>query len=282
MVAWVIVDRSIWALAVGSLVSSLLRLVLSNTMLPGARNRLQWDPLAFREILGFGKWIFFTSILGFVAANGDRLILGGLTDAKMLGMYSIAFFMVSALREVFSKLIDNVGFPALSEVARERPAVLKRTYYKVRAPLDAVTLLATGVLFFAGHLIINVLYDPRYYPAGHMIEILSIGLFELRYSVAGQCFMALGKPQLLLPIIAIQAVSICVLMPLAFAVWGFDGALWVAGGSVLLTLPLTLYFKFRLGLFDGRRELLTLPWLAVGLAIGWAISRVVVLTGWFA
>jgi len=148
--------------------------------------------------------------------------------------------------------------------------------------VDAVTLLATGVLFFAGHLIINVLYDPRYYPAGHMIEILSIGLFELRYSVAGQCFMALGKPQLLLPIIAIQAASICVLMPLAFVIWGFEGALWVAGGSVLLTIPMTLYFKFRLGLFDGRRELLTLPWLAAGLAIGWAINRVVVSMGWFA
>jgi O-antigen/teichoic acid export membrane protein len=282
MVAWVTVDRSIWALAVGSLVSSLLRVVLSNCMLPGARNRLHWDPAAFQEILRFGKWIFATSILGFLAANGDRLILGGLTDAKMLGMYSIAFFMVSALRDVFSKLIQNVGFPALSEVARERPGMMKQTYYKVRAPLDAMTLLATGVLFMAGHLIVRVLYDHRYYPAGHMLEILSVSLFALRYTVAGQCFLALGKPQLLVPIIGIQAASTYFLMPLAFSIWGFDGALWVAGGSILLTLPLVLYFKFRLGLFDGRRELLTLPWLAAGLALGWATNRVVILTGWFA
>ncbi len=277
MVAWVLVDRSIWALAVGSLVSSLLRVVLSNAMLPGARNRLHWDPAAFREILRFGKWIFATSILGFLAANGDRLILGSLTDAKMLGMYSIAFFMVSALRDVFSKLIQNVGFPALSEVARERPAMMKQIYYKVRAPLDALTLLATGVLFTAGHLIVQILYDHRYYPAGHMLEILSISLFALRYTVAGQCFMALGKPQLLVPVIGIQAASIYFLMPLAFATWGFDGALWVAGGSILLTLPLVLYFKFKLGLFDGRRELLTLPWLAAGLVLGWAITHV---AGW--
>lgn len=281
MLVWVTFDRSIWALAVGSLFASTLRVVLSNTLLPGPANRLHWEPAAFREILHFGKWIFATSVVGFLAANGDRLMLGGLTDATMLGMYSIAFFMVSALRDIFSKLIHNVAFPAFSEVTRERPAQLKATYYKVRAPLDILTLLAAGVLFFAGHLLVRILYDPRYYPAGHMLEILSISLFELRYSVAGECFMALGKPQLLVPIIAIQAVALYALMPLAFAWGGFDGALWVIGGSVLLTLPVTFYFKIKLGLFDGARELRTLPWLLYGLALGWAIDRVARFSGWF-
>jgi O-antigen/teichoic acid export membrane protein len=280
MLAWVLIDRSIWALAVGSLVASLLRVVLSNVLLAGPRNHLHWDPVAFQEILRFGKWIFAMSIFGFLAANGDRLILGGLTDAKTLGMYSIAFFMVSALREVFSKLIQNVGFPAFSEVARERPALMKETYYKVRRPLDMVTLLAAGALFFAGHLLVQILYDHRYHPAGHMLEILSIGLFEVRYSIAGQCFLALGKPQLLVPIIAIQAIALYVFMPLAFAKWGFDGALWVVGGSALMTLPLTFYFKMKFGLFDGRQELRTLPWLFYGLALGWVIDRLARLGGW--
>jgi O-antigen/teichoic acid export membrane protein len=282
MLAWVAVDRSIWALAVGSLLSSLLRVVLSNRLLPGPANRLHWDAAAFHEILHFGKWIFATSIVGFLAANGDRLMLGGMTDAKTLGMYSIAFFMVSAMKDVFAKLIQNVAFPALSEVARERPAMLKETYYKVRAPLDILTLLAAGVLFFAGHLLIHILYDHRYYPAGHMLEILSIGLLELRYSVAGQCFMALGKPQLLVPIIAIQAATLYGLMPLAFSWWGLDGALWVIGGSVLMTLPLTFYFKIKLGLFDGMRELRTVPWLICGMALGWAVDRIARLGGWLA
>lgn len=282
MVAWVLVDRSIWAMVAGSLLNSLLRVLLGNLFLPGEGNRLHWDQATFHEILSFGKWIFATSILGFLAANGDRLILGGLIDAKTLGMYSIAFFMVSALKDVFAKIIGNVAFPALSEVARERPAMLKQTYYKFRGPLDIVTLLAAGILFSAGHLLVDALYDHRYAAAGHMLEILCIALFEVRYSVAGQCFVALGKPKLLIPIIGIQVIALYGLMPIAFSWHGLDGALWIAGGSVLFTLPMTFYLKIKFGLFDIWRELRVLPWLAVGLTLGWAVIQVASKMGWFA
>jgi O-antigen/teichoic acid export membrane protein len=250
-------------------------------MLPGEGNRLHWDADIFREILGFGKWIFGTSILGFLATNGDRIILGGLIDAKTLGFYSIAFFMVGALKDVFSKLIGNVSFPALSEVVRERPLMLKQTYYKFRHPLDVATLFATGVLFFSGHLVIDIFYDHRYVQAGHMLEILSIMLFEVRYWVAGQCYIALGKPKLLIPVLGIQVLAVYGLMPVAFAWYGLNGALWVAGGGVLLTLPMTFYLKIKLGLFDINKELRVLPWLLYGIVLGWVLNHVAfIIEGW--
>lgn len=274
MLAWVFVDRSIWALVAGSLFTSLLRVILGNVFLPGESNRLHWDKAAFSEILSFGKWIFLTSILGFLAANGDRLILGGLTDAKTLGIYSIAFLMVTSLQEIFSKLAANVAFPALSEVVRLRPAMLKQTYYKFRQPLDRIMLLATGLLFVAGHWLVIGLYDPRYFPAGKMLEILSIALFEARFQVTGQCYMALGKPKLLAPLIGIKVVTLYIGLPVAFAYFGLDGALWVVGGSAFLTLPLNLYLKNKLDLLDISRELRALPWLGYGLVAGWALNQV--------
>ena len=280
MFVWVFVDRSIWALVVGSLFTSLLRVILGNVFLPGESNRLHWDKAAFDEILSFGKWIFLTSILGFLAANGDRLILGGLTDAKTLGVYSIAFLMVNTIQDMFMKLIGSVAFPALSEVARERPSMLKQTYYKFRHPLDEATLLTTGFLFFAGHLLVHILYDQRYFPAGDMMEILCIALFGIRYNLVRQCFLALGKPKLLIPIIVIQVVALYIGMPIAFALFGFNGALWVAGGSVLFTMPMTIYLKIKMGLFDTMRELRALPWLVYGLALGWAVNQIARIIGW--
>lgn len=282
MIGWALWDRSIWALVVGSLLASALRVFLSHAILPGEKNFPHWDPEAFREILGFGKWIFLTSILGFLSANGDRLLLGGLTDPTTLGLYATAFFMVSALQEVFSKFIGNVAFPAFSEVVRERREALKRTYYKFRLPLDVTTLLATGLLFSAGHLLIQFLYDDRYHAAGHMIEILCIGMFEVRFSLAGQCFMAMGMPKLLAPIILIRLVALFGLMPLAFNWWGLDGALWIAGGSVLFTLPLTIYLKIKHGLFDLRRELTVLPLLGLGYVLGLTLVQAARLLGWSA
>ena len=163
---------------------------------------------------------------------------------------------------------------------RERPEMLKQTYYKFRTPVDIATLLSAGLLFSAGHLLILVLYDDRYLPAGHMLEILSLSLFEVRYSLAGQCFMALGKPKLLIPIILIRLVALFGFLPVAYAWYGLNGALWIVGGSVLLTLPMTFYFKIKYGLFDQTRELRALPWLVFGLALGWAVDQAARQFGW--
>lgn len=279
MIAWAMVDRSIWALVSGALFACALRAILSHTSLPGQKNRLHWDRSAAKEVFGLGKWIFLTSILGYLSSNGDRLILGALTDAETMGLYAIALFMVSALQEVFSKLVGKVAYPAISEVVRERPDALKSVYYKFRWPFDIATLLTTGLLFSAGHLVVDFLYDDRYQSVGHMMEILSIGMFEARFLLAAQCFIAMGKPKLLAPIIFVRVVALFGLMPLCFYIWGLEGALWIAGGSALFTIPVTFYLKYKHDLFDLRHELLVLPLLLVGVLLGMGLTHVVSLLG---
>lgn len=269
MVAWALHERSIWALVYGTLFTSGLRALATHALLPGMGNRLHWDKDSLHEIFGFGKWIFLTSMLGFLAANGDRLLLSGFTDPATLGLYSIAFMMAGSVRDAFSVLASNVAFPAFSEIVRtRRRGVLKQAYYHFRLPIDAATLIAAGALFAAGDLLISFLYDDRYLGAGRMLEILSIGLLEVRYALAIQCFMALGMPKLMVPIILVRIFALFVLMPLAFYSWGLDGALWVIGASALLALPVTFRFKLLHGLLDLRRELAVLPLIAVGYAIG--------------
>lgn len=278
MICWATVDRSIWALVAGALFSNLLRVALSHMMLPGPGNYLHWDNSSYKEIFGYGKWVFLTSILGFAASNGDRLLLGALVSPATMGLYSIAFFLVNALQELLSKLAASVAFPALSEVARERPGAMKAVYYKFRLPLDIAALFFSGLIFSAGHLIIEILYDQRYEMAGAMIEVLCIGLFEARFVLAGQCFMAMGMPKLLAPIILIRLIAVFVLLPIIFHFWGFHGALWVAGGSALFTLPLIIFLKIRHGLFSLKHELSVLPLLAVGYGLGEIFNKAAFLT----
>jgi O-antigen/teichoic acid export membrane protein len=280
MVVWALADRSIWAMVVGGLTSQLARVLCSHAFMPGELNHLHWSREHFSEIFHFGKWIFLTSILGFLSASGDRLLLGWLLDPSMLAFYAIALFMISALQEIFFRLCASVAFPAFSEVVRECPSELVRVYYKFRLPLDIAALLGTGLLFSSGHHLIDFLYDDRYRAAGHMLEILSIGIFEVRYSLAGQCFMAMGLPRLLVPIMAVRLTALFGLLPVFFHVFGVEGAIWIAGGSVLFTLPVTFYFKLKHGLFDLRRELMVLPLLLVGYLFGLAINEICLELGW--
>ena len=57
----------------------------------------RWDRAHLRSIFGFGKWIFLSSIIGFVAAHGEKLLLGGAMTAAGFGVYAIAATLLAAL-----------------------------------------------------------------------------------------------------------------------------------------------------------------------------------------
>ena len=146
MLWWAYLDRSIWALVAGSICGSLSVAILSHLWLPGTTNRWQWDTSAFREIFHFGKWIFLSSILGFLVVNGDRLLLGGLIDGTLLGLYVVAFQIYSVVEQIFARLTAGVSFPALSEIARERPATLRTNYYRIHSIVASAAYFCSGML----------------------------------------------------------------------------------------------------------------------------------------
>ncbi len=272
MLGWVAVDRSIWALVAGSLVSTLAKTILSHTWMPGTENRWQWDLAALREIVHFGKWIFVSSILGFLVNSGDRLLLSALVTSTVLGIYVIAFLIFSALEQVLNNLIGDVLYSALSEIARERPQDLRASYYRFHSTMAAVAYFCAGALMMCGHALIGLLYDPRYADAGWMLEILAAALITVPFRVAAQCFMALGMPKLLTNIISIRLLALVILTPAGFHLYGVRGALWAISLSYFACLPTTIYYSVRHGLFDLRRELVLLPLVPAGMLVGKAFN----------
>lgn len=275
MIAWALVTRSIWALVAGGVVSALARIVLSNVLFPGSRNRWHWDKSAYEEIIGMGKWIFFSSILGFVLNNGDRLLLGGMLSAEMLGVYSIAFLILNAIEQGVRKLISNVCYSAINEVVRENPgssAALQAIYYRFAQPVDFALFFLAGVFFISGDAFIHLLYDFRYGDAGWILQILSFSLISIRYDLAGCCYLALGKPRLMTVLIIARLLGLYILVPVAFSIWSFPGALWALSFSFLSGAPVVFYFNSKFGILDWKRELITFPALLLGGGVGWIVS----------
>jgi O-antigen/teichoic acid export membrane protein len=277
MLAWAALDRSIWALVAGAIVAALSRTTLSYAALPGIGNRWQWDQAAFREIVGVGKWIFLSSVSFFFAGNGDRMLLGTLVDAKLLGTYAIAYLFFSSVEQILTRIIVDVSFPALGEVHRTRPERLKHAYYRFHTLISAGTYFIVGILATSGHSLIAVLYDPRYLQAGRTLEILSVALLTLPFRVATQSFLLFGAARLYFWFNLMRTVALFVAIPIGFQLWGYPGALWGIVLSYFANLPLIMVHSARFGLFDLRRELLGLPALAVGLAIGSLVNQLAAL-----
>src|SRR5206468_3689140 len=68
-----LVTRTVWALVVGSVITGAAALVMSFLFIPGTRHRFIIDPESARQLMRFGRWVFFSSIVFFFAMNFDRL-----------------------------------------------------------------------------------------------------------------------------------------------------------------------------------------------------------------
>jgi O-antigen/teichoic acid export membrane protein len=268
MVSFAMLYPSIWALVVGTVISSTIKMLLSHVLMPGERNKLSWEWRAFHELFGFGKWILLTTILGFFVRNSDKLILAGLVTPQIMGVYSIAIFMINALQDVMTRWASAVVLPVLSQVQRNNAADLARTHYRFRRMFDLAVLFCAGFLFHAGYAVIEILYDARYASAGPMIQILALWFLGARTILAEQCYLALGRPRMAVPMNILQLVFQWALLIPAYHYFGMNGAVVVIVLSILITLPLTWYFLHKFQLLSWKHELLTLPALLVGWCAG--------------
>jgi len=266
--------RSVWSLVVGTLVATGARTLLSHIVLRGAQVRPCWDAACRREITGFGKWIFLSSLIGFAAAHGEKLILGATLSGTGFGIYFIAAALLSALTGVVGTLNAHLIFPGLSAAIRQGDHEAARVYVRLQQAADVFLGLLAGLLFMAGRWLVVVLYDPRYVGAGWMLQVLGLGLLAMRYQVLEQLMFAKGQPHWVGASNALRFASLLALIPLGYTTAGEHGAVIAVAASQFVGWPLALLFKHRLGLLSWRSEAAWPLALTVGLAAGWLLDIV--------
>jgi O-antigen/teichoic acid export membrane protein len=276
-----VISRSIWALVIGGLVASLTSMLLSHAWLSGHTNRFRWQKGHIRELFGLGKWMLVSSFVGVFASQGDRLLLGCFVEADVMGLFAIAILIIRAIGNGLGKLFTAVMLPALSETARNDPSRLREIYYRLSVPSDLLLLFMTGLLFQVGQSVIGLLYDHRYAAAGDLLCILALSLFDARYGVAHQVYLAVGIPRYLTVISVVQFVALYALIPPLYFVGGVQAAIWGIALHGLAAVPFVYYFNARLGLIDLRREAAVLLALPIGFLSGYGLNmiRASLLTG---
>ncbi len=270
LVAWIF--HTIWALVAGALVTGAVRCWLGHVALAGHREKFRLVKSAATELLSNGKWIFLSSMLGFAAVNGDRLLLGGLIDTRSFGLYTVAFMLVNMLQVVASTLCNNVAYPAIAEVHRERPRDLVRTLQKFQWLYDAIVVFLAAILMTAGPAIIHVLYDVRYQGAGWIMVVLAVGAIGLRYQMVEQAYQAMHHPEYMTLANFLRLVALAAGILGGNHFWGVVGAIYGIALSQFAAWPLAWWFKARHGVFTWRAEALVIPAIAAGALVGWIAS----------
>ena len=270
MLSLAMFTRTIWVLVGGSVASAIATTVLSHAWLPGVRNSFTWDRDNFREILRFGRWVLGSSAITFLAMSMDKLILGALISATLLGVYSIAGLLYSAVDQVLMKLISDLSFPALSEVARERKHELRNTLYKFHRVVIPGANLVLGMLLVCGPFIVRILYDKRYEDAGWMLQIVSLNLLAMPARLHATCLLALGQSRIMFFQAVASLTGTLVGVLGGYHLFGVGGAIAgiVVGNLLGATIP--VFFSAKESLVDFRRELAMLLVIPLGAGLGWA------------
>lgn len=165
--------RSIWAMAVGQIVSALLQVAVSYIYFKGHHSRFAWEKKSVQSLVGFGKWIFISSTISYLTNQGDRLILGMFLTMGQLGKYSLASNWSAIVGLLSVGLSFRVLHPYFKQ-AIDNHSNFSRIH-KIRFTLNGIYTLICIAIAVLGDRLILFLYDDRYIEAGWMLQILALG-----------------------------------------------------------------------------------------------------------
>jgi O-antigen/teichoic acid export membrane protein len=275
MVIWALVHRSVWALVAGGVAGSLTKLVVSHAVLPGVPNRFRWDSDAARSIVRFGRWIFLSTIMFFLAGQSDRLIFGKMVPLGMLGIYSIGLMVASMAPMSLSHLVGTVAFPLFSKVVN-RGESLVPIFRPFRWPLLLLAGWMLSGLIGGGAVAIDLLYDERYAEAGWIVQLLSVGgWFTVLEALNGAGLLALGKPRWVAASGAAKLLAMLVLIPAGYAAAEFPGAVAGFAAAEMGRYAVSAFAAHREGLSGWPQDLSATAVLAAAAAAGWFTAEFV-------
>jgi O-antigen/teichoic acid export membrane protein len=229
-----LITRTVWALVMGSLASGAAILIASFLYIPGIRHRFIIDRQSARELLQFGKWVFFSSIVFFLAMNFDRLYFAKQISLAQLGVYGIARGLADVISIFISTCSSTVLFPTIA-AAGLAPVDLRKRILRGRRTLLFAAAVGMGVFLALSDVIIELLYDPRYSQAGLILPILCIGVwFGILTATNDSILMGLSRPAYPALSNAAKLATYVVGMPLAFRFYGLGAAIAVISAGEIV------------------------------------------------
>lgn len=245
---------TIWALIWGLLIGTGVPAIASFFLIDWRSHRLRWDKPAVDAIIHFGKWIFLSSLVYFLAMNFDRLYFAGAISFTLLGIYGIARTFADMIMQLFQRIGNLLIFPKIS-ASLHRGRDLQHAIRPMR--LVVLSLVAAGLAFgiAIADQLIYTLYDDRYHAAGIFLPILLIGTwFGILATMADAMMMGVGKPSGVALGNGTKLLAIAIALPVMLPRYGMIAALLIFVGAEAARYAVLAWRKHGLGLSFFRQD----------------------------
>jgi lipopolysaccharide exporter len=232
--------HTFWGMAFGILLNRLIMTVLSHQFYRELRPRLFIDLAAAREIFVYSKYTIPSSLLSLGLGQFDKIVFLRLFDLRLLGIYGLAGNIAGSIESLISKISQAVLYPRCAHNFRDNPTTATKRYYTENIKLFAGILAMPAALAGAAHLLITLLYDPRYSEAGSVLQALAIRAVLLSFaSPAEDLLISAGQFHVILVGNVLRASWIVVASLVGYHFFGFSGFIY---GLSLSGLPPLAYY----------------------------------------
>jgi len=146
-----------------------------------------------RNLLKFGIYLTFASVIGYFGNNLDFLVIGKFIGTSELGYYSVAIRLISLPMKKIGLVINKTFFPAFSKIKNDKIKI-KKQYLKLLDLLGIITFPMMAGMFVIAPEFVTIFYGNKWSPTIILIRILVIrGLFQCFATISGTIVMSMGR-----------------------------------------------------------------------------------------
>jgi len=231
-----------WALVVGIVVHSSIRVALSFAMHPYRPRATLVDAPA---LFSFSKWVLLNNLLIFFNHKLTDLFIGRTTSATEVGYYTLSFEISNLPTSQLVFPISRAVFPGYAKLKDDLPA-LRDSFVKVTKLIMVIAAPVCLTILGVAEELVPVMLGSKWLPIVPIISLLSLyGLVRCAVQNTGSVYLAIGKPHLTS---AIAAVRLLLVFPLLATFVPSEGALGGAKAvliAAIITGPLALAIAAR-------------------------------------
>lgn len=148
---------------------------------------------SIKELMSFGVFQLLSRLVNRIGANIDYILIGRFLGAEALGIYSLAYQVVTIPVMKINPIITRVAFPVFSRSQSDNKLLIEG-FLNVTKMLALVGLPLLLGLMAISDLFIEVFFGARWLDAAPILGILAIvGILRVLMNPNGSIILAKGK-----------------------------------------------------------------------------------------
>jgi O-antigen/teichoic acid export membrane protein len=217
--------RNVWALVIGNIIWAITKCIGSYS-LHSYRPKFFWDWSVAKNLLNFGKHIFWISIVTFIVTSGDDALVGKLLGLTALGFYTMAYNIANMLVSSLSGIIGRISFPAYS-ILQNEPQRLTEAFARVIEAVLIFLLPLTVLIILLAEDFTLIFLGDQWLPMVPVLKILALlGFFRGLANVFSPIQLAVNRPEIQSRNKTVELFLFLLLVYPFTIKWGLIGASW--------------------------------------------------------